>query len=61
MSSDPQPTDERNADESRPGNQTGSEPRGDEPRRDLPSDPEAPGTYVDDDGAGDVAEPNEPG
>lgn len=33
---------------------------GDDEDRELPSDPEAPGTYVDDETASDVAEPNEP-
>ncbi len=27
----------------------------------LPSDPDAPGTYVDDDTSPDIPEPNEPG
>ena len=33
----------------------------DEERDELPSDPEAPGTYVHDETAPEVAEPNEPG
>lgn len=37
------------------------DPTRDDPREEeLPSDPDAPGTYLDDEQAPDVAEPNEP-